>query len=440
MNARDAALGIVTRLQEAGHEAYWVGGCVRDPLVGIEPKDFDVATSALPDAVAKLFPRTRAVGRKFGVILVQMGRASFEVATFRTGSVYEDGRRPSRVEFANARADALRRDFTVNAMFFDPVRSELHDWVEGEADLRAGLIRTVGEPDVRFAEDHLRMLRAIRFAVQLGFAIEPGTFAAIQRQCVSIRAISAERVREELIRVFRPPRAAQGLDLLRESGLLAEVLPELMSTIGCEQTPDFHPEGSVYNHIRLMLSHLPERSHPDLPWAVLLHDIAKPRTAQRSPESGRITFHGHERIGEQMARTILAGLRFPRKRIDDIAAAVRYHMQFKDAPKMRRATLRRMLMRPMFDLELELHRLDCLGSHGALDIYELLVAQRAELEAKPALKPPLVTGDDLMELGYSPGKFLGEVLAEIREKQLQEELRTRGEAMDWARLRLAKSR
>lgn len=436
MTAREAAFGIVKRLQEAGHEALWVGGCVRDALLGKEPKDYDIATSARPEEVQRVFRRTRAVGRQFGVILVAVERRMFEVATFRTESNYTDGRHPGHVAFADAQADAVRRDFTINALFLDPVRDVLHDWVGGESDLRAGVLRTVGDPALRFGEDHLRLLRAVRFAARLDFRIEPITFEALRVHAGLIRSVSAERVRDELLKIFTPPHAARGLDLLRDSQLLGEVLPDLLPTLSCEQTPDFHPEGSVYNHIRLMLSHLPDGAHPDLPWAVLMHDIGKPPTAQRSGDGTRITFHGHERVGEEMARRILEGLKLPRRNIESVATAVRFHMQFKDVPQMRRSTVRRMLMRPTFELEMELHRLDCLGSHGQLDIHAMMVSHRKEFEAQPELRPMLVSGDDLMAIGFKPGPLLGEVLAEIREKQLQEELRTRGEALDWARLRL----
>jgi poly(A) polymerase len=412
---------------------------VRDALLGKDPKDYDIATSARPEAVQKLFRRTRSVGRQFGVILVGVERRQFEVATFRTESGYTDGRHPDRVEFADARADAVRRDFTINALFYDPVRDVVHDWVGGEADLRNRILRTVGDPALRFGEDHLRLLRAVRFAARLGFSVEPGTFEAIQARADLIRSVSPERIRDELIKIFSPPHAGLGLDLLRDSGLLARVIPDLLPTITCEQTPDFHPEGSVYNHIRLMLSYLPQDASPDLAWSVLMHDIAKPLTAQRAPDGSRVTFHGHERLGEDIARRVLSALKFPKRNVEAVATAVRYHMQFKDVPQMRRSTVRRMLMRPTFDLELELHRLDCLGSHGQLDIHATLLRHREDFEAQPALHPTLLSGEHLMAIGFKPGPFLGEVLAEIRERQLQEELRTRGEAMDWARIRLAQA-
>ena len=338
--------------------------------------------------------------------------------------------------FANARADAERRDFTVNGLFFDPITKQLHDWVGGEADLRAKVIRTIGKPDERFGEDHLRLLRAVRFAAQLGFEIEPATFAAIQTHGTKIKLISAERVRDELIKLFHPPNAARGLKLLRASGLLEHVLPEIAATVTCEQSPDYHPEGSVFNHLCLMLQQLPKDTHPSLPWAVLLHDVAKPLTASRDEKTGSIHFYEHEKIGATMAMEILDRLRFPRKQIEEISDAVLHHMQFKDSLQMRKSTLRRMMLRETFPLELQLHRLDCLGSNGRLDTYDFLVAQSAELANQPEIRPPLLTGADLIALGMKPSKELGALLNEIREKQLQDELKTSDEARDWVKSRL----
>jgi poly(A) polymerase len=444
---RANAVEIVRRLQTAGFSAFWVGGCVRDFLLGREPQDYDVATSARPEQVEKLFKRTIAVGKKFGVMVVVEGGHQFQVATFRAEADYQDGRHPEQVTFGDARADAQRRDFTVNGLFYDPVTEKIHDWVGGEKDLRAKIIRTIGSPAERFNEDHLRLLRAVRFAAQLGFEIEPQTFAAVRALAPKIRLISAERIRDELIKLFSPAQifvaaevtrrtatyavhppphvggykstpAARGLVLLLQSGLLPGVLPEVVPTIACEQTPDFHPEGTVFEHIRLMLDKLPPNAHPSLPWAVILHDIAKPATAERDPATGKIHFYGHEKVGAALAERILTRLRFPKKQIQEIVAYVRQHMQFKDVKQMRKATLRRLLMRKTFPLELELHRLDCLGSHGNLDHYEFLVQQAAELEKKPAIRPPLLTGDDLIALGVKPGPALGALLAEIRDKQL----------------------
>ena len=437
LSPRENAKQIVARLQQAGFAAFWVGGCVRDFLLGRAAQDFDIATDARPEQVEQLFLKTIPVGKKFGVVIVVEGGHQFQVATFRAEADYQDGRRPETVVFANAGADASRRDFTVNGLFYDPLTEKIHDWVGGEKDLRAKIIRTIGPPEERFGEDHLRMLRAVRFAAQLDFAIEPPTFAAIRVLAPKIKIISAERVRDELIKLFAPPHAARGLVLLRDSGLLEHILPEVAATIQCAQSPDFHPEGSVFNHLRLMLEKLPRDAAAALPWAVLLHDIAKPVTAERDVATGRIHFYGHEKVGAEMAESILSRLRFPNKPTEAIVACVRHHMQFKDVKQMRKATLRRLLLRETFPLELELHRLDCLGSHGGLEYYDFLVQQAEELKHQPALRPPLLTGDDLMALGVPPGKALGALLAEIRELQLSDELATPDQAQAWVKQKLA---
>ena len=452
--SRATATEIVRHLQTAGFAAFWVGGCVRDFLLGREPQDYDIATDARPEQIEKLFKRTLAVGRKFGVMIVVEGGHHFQVATFRAEAEYRDGRRPERVVFSSAEADAQRRDFTVNGLFFDPVAEKLHDWVGGEKDLQAKIIRTIGAPEERFSEDHLRLLRAVRFAAQLGFEIEPQTFAAVKKLAPKIELISAERIRDELIKLFSqnkvglasylpndrqavcPTIAARGLVLLRDSRLLPGVLPELIATLLCEQSPDYHPEGTVFEHIRLMLDKMPPDSSPSLPWAVILHDIAKPATAERDPATGAIHFYGHEKVSAAMAERILQRLRFPKKQIEEIVACVRQHMQFKDVKLMRKATLRRLLLRKTFPLELELHRLDCLGSHGNLEHYEFLVAQAEELKKKPAIRPPLLTGRDLIKLGMKPGPAMGALLDEIREKQLADELKTPREAKAWVKKQL----
>lgn len=434
---RATATEIVRRLQAAGFEAFWVGGCVRDILLERDPQDYDIATNAVPEQIEKLFPKTVPVGKQFGVLLVVEDEHQFQIATFRAESNYKDGRRPENVRFSDAREDAIRRDFTVNGLFFDPIANQLHDWVGGEADLRAKIIRTIGSPDDRFAEDHLRLLRAIRFAAQLGFELEANTFAAVKAHAEKIRLVSAERIRDELIKVFTPPHAARGLTLLHESGLLPHVLPELVPTLTCDQSPDYHPEGTVFNHIRLMLNHLPNPL-PDesLPWAAVLHDIAKPQTSSRDPQTGRIHFYEHEKLGARMAEEILQRLKFPRKQTDQIVTAVRHHMQFKDAPQMRKSTLRRMLMRETFPLELELHRLDCLGSHRRLDIYDFLREEQQHLNSQPHLRPPLLSGNDLLALGVKRGPGLGALLNEIRDKQLADELTSADQARAWVTKRL----
>jgi poly(A) polymerase len=355
------------------------------------------------------------------------------VATYRVESDYTDGRRPGKVTFTDAKADASRRDFTVNGLFYDPVEKKLHDWVGGEADLRAKRIRTIGDPAERFAEDHLRLLRAVRFAAQLDFTIEPATMAAVRANAKKILTVSAERVREELIKLFRPPHAARGLELLRESGLLEQVLPEIAATAKCDQSPDWHPEGTVYNHIKLMLAALPVDAPPSLAWAAMLHDVAKPVTASSDPKTGAIHFYGHERVGAEMAEALLSRLKFPRKQIEEVVTAVRHHMQFKDVKAMRKATLRQMVLRKTFPLEMALHRLDCLGSHRRLDHYDFMLEQAKELERRPEIRPPLLKGDDLKKLGVKAGPGMGKLLAEIREKQLQDELKTPAEARVWVK-------
>jgi len=433
---KSGAANIVRQLQAAGFSAFWVGGCVRDFLLGREPDDYDIATDARPEQIEKLFKRTITVGRKFSVMIVVEDKHQFQVATFRAEADYKDGRRPTKVVFSSAEVDAQRRDFTVNGLFYDPIAQKLYDWVGGEKDLCAKIVRTIGSPGERFAEDHLRLLRAIRFAAQLDFEIEPQTFAALKANAPKIKNISAERIRDELIKLFSPPHAARGLVLLRDSGLLEPILPELAATISCEQSPDFHPEGSVFEHIRLMLEKLPSNAAESLPWAVILHDIGKPVTAERDLQTGAIHFYEHEKIGAVLAEKILQRLRFPKKQIEEIVACVRQHMQFKDVKQMRKATLRRLLLRKTFPLELELHRLDCLGSHGSLELYEFLVQQAAELEKKPAIRPPLLTGNDLIKLGMKPGPAMGVLLAEIREKQLQDELKTSHQARAWVKKQL----
>ena len=432
MTPRETAADIIRRLNEAGHEAYLVGGCVRDELRGLSPADYDIATSALPDEVEGLFARTIAVGKCFGVMLVLEAERQYEVATFRADGDYADGRHPSEVKFSDAKTDASRRDFTVNGLFLNPVTGEVHDWVGGEADLEKRILRTIGDPAERFGEDHLRLLRAVRFAAQLDFEIDSATWSAVEANAAAITKVSAERIRDELLKLFRPPHAARGLDLLRDSGLLAHVLPELVDTIGCEQSPEFHPEGDVYQHIRLMLDSMGDDAPAELPWTILLHDIAKPATAAIG-DDGRIHNYGHDKLGAKMAEDILRRLKFPRKQIDAIVFTVLKHMNLAGAPKMRKAKLRRMLLRPTFALELEQHRIDCLGSHRKSDIYDYLQAEQAALGEQPVLLEPLVTGSDLIELGIEPGPSMGKLLNEIRDRQLAEEFSTREQALEWAK-------
>ena len=358
---REDAERVLRRLQEAGHAAYFAGGCVRDQLRGAPPHDFDVATSARPEQVEALFPkRSDLVGKSFGVVIVRERSAFIEVATFRRDGVYADGRHPESVEFTTAEEDAQRRDFTVNALFWDPVQDRILDYVGGRADLEAKLLRAVGEPAKRFEEDKLRLLRAVRFASNLGFRIEACTWEAICRCAPQIESVSAERIRDELTKWLCGKDPACGLDLLDQSGLLARLLPEVAAQKGVDQPPEFHPEGDVFAHVRLMLTHLCD-ADPILAWSVLLHDIGKPPT-RTVDETGRIRFNGHESKGAQMAEELLTRLRFSNAQSAAICACVLNHMTFKDVPQMRTATLKRLLGRETILPELELHRIDCLSS------------------------------------------------------------------------------
>ncbi len=426
------ALDIVRRLRARGHVAYYAGGCVRDLLRGESPKDVDIATEARPEEVQKIFARTYAVGAHFGVIVVLEDDLQFEVATFRSDGAYLDGRRPAQVHFASAEEDAARRDFTINGMFFDPVGDKVIDFVGGRADLAARLIRAIGDPAQRFAEDRLRLLRAVRFATTLQFEIEPATWAALVSAAPLVKEISAERIREELVRIFLSPQRARGWDLLDTSGLMTAILPEVEAMKGCEQPPQFHPEGDVFKHTRIMLKMLPENVSLPLVLSVLLHDIGKPRTATLD-EEGRIRFNGHDRVGAEMTEALLQRLRFSRAEIDATVEAVRQHMVFKDVPNMRVAKLKRFMARPTFHDELELHRVDCASSHGMLDNYEFLVAKREEFANEPIIPPPLVRGDDLKALGLRPGPMFGEILEAVETRQLEGAFKDRDDALAWVK-------
>ena len=428
---------IVARLRGRGHVAYFAGGCVRDLVRGKKPKDIDIATDARPEEVQKIFQRTYAVGAHFGVIVVVENGMQFEVATFRSDGAYLDGRRPAEVHFSSAEKDAARRDFTINGMFYDPAVEKVIDYVGGRADLEAKVIRAIGEPEKRFSEDRLRMLRAVRFATTLEFEIEEETWTALGRQAASITEISAERVREELVRIFMSPQRGRGWDLLDRSGLMAMVLSELEAMKGCEQPPQFHPEGDVFKHTRIMLDLLPNETSLPLVLSVLFHDIGKPPTAMVDAD-GRIRFNGHDRVGAEMTEALMQRLRFSRVEIDGTVEAVRQHMVFKDVPKMRVAKLKRFMARPTFTDELELHRVDCASSHGMLDNYEFLLRKRAEFASEPIIPPPLVRGTDLIALGMRPGPQLGQMLEAIETQQLEGALRDREEALAWLRQELDK--
>jgi poly(A) polymerase len=431
-NPRSAAETVVRRLQSAGYQAVFAGGCVRDTLLGRTPKDYDVATSAPPQVVQTLFDRVTDIhGKCFGVVRVMIGPYTCEVATFRTEGPYSDGRRPDTVAFATAEQDAQRRDFTVNGLFLDPVSNEVLDYVGGQADLRARLIRAIGDPAARFREDHLRLFRAVRFAAELDFQIDPATWDALQRLAPLGAQLAPERVRDELIRCFTGPHPLRAFDLLESSGLMDLWIPEIARMKGVQQPPQFHPEGDVHTHVRLMVGML-KNADPILAFSVLLHDIAKPDTYSVD-SSGRIRFNGHESLGARMAETILRRLRFSNEQIEAICACIANHMAFKDVPHMRVSTLKRFLARPTMSTELELHRIDCLGCHGDLEIYHLIQEKLAAFANEPLEPKPLVTGHDLIALGMKPGRGIGRLLHQLMDEQLEGKFRDRQDALRRAR-------
>jgi len=425
-----AARSIVERLRASGFDALYAGGCVRDNLLGITPHDYDIATSARPEEVEALFPRTVPVGAQFGVILVLEGGSEIQVATFRGDGAYRDGRHPESVRFTDAEGDARRRDFTVNGLFYDPLKDEILDYVGGSEDLKKGLLCAIGVPQERFSEDKLRILRAVRFATTLGFTIDGETWKAVLKHAPEIHAVSAERIREELVKILLSPNRVRGFDLLDESGLLREILPEMDQLKGCDQPPEFHPEGDVFVHTRLMLTLLAPDAPLSLILAVLFHDLGKPST-RTVDETRRIRFNGHEGVSTEMSLKILQRLRFSNEVIDAVLPAVRLHMSFKDVPNMRVATIKRMMARPTFEEELELHRVDCLASHGMLDNHAILIAKRVEFGQEPLIPAPLVTGHDLIAMGWKPGPRFMETLQSVQTLQLEGTLTSREEALAW---------
>lgn len=409
------ALEVMRALRSRGFQALLAGGCVRDLLLGRCPRDWDVATDADPAEVQRLFPGSQAVGGHFGVVLVHLGADQYEVARFRRDGPYRDGRHPEEVSFGSAEQDAQRRDFTINGLFFDPQRGQVIDYVGGCRDLQAGLIRAIGEAHRRFAEDHLRLLRAVRFAARLGFAIEQGTWEAIAEAAPLLRKVSAERVRDELTQMLTEGRADRALQLLLEAGLLAQILPEVAAMDGVAQPPEYHPEGDVWTHVRLMLGRL-HAPTPTLAWGVLLHDIGKPPTYR---EADRIRFDGHDAVGAQLAEQICRRLRMSRAEAEQIDQLVAQHMRIRHAPQMRASKLKRLLREPFFPELLELHRIDCLSSHGALDVYEFCQRQ-LQAGSTESLRPPrLLGGGDLIALGFSPGPLFGQILAALEDEQLE---------------------
>ncbi len=425
------ALGIIRRLRDAGFEAYLAGGCVRDRVLGVEAKDYDIATNARPEVVQRLFDQTIAVGARFGVIVVLVGDDSFEVATFRADAPYTDGRRPSAVHFGAIEEDARRRDFTIGGMYFDPISDRVIDLVGGMRDLRAGVIRAIGDPYERFDEDRLRILRAVRFAARLDFAIDPATWTAIKRTSASVTAVSAERIGEELVMIMTEGGAVRGLDQMLESGLMQALLPEVVAMVGCTQPENFHPEGDVYVHTRLAVSMLEAGCSETLAFGVLLHDVAKPRC--RAMTNGKLTFYGHTERGGEMAAEIMRRFKRSRAVQERVAYLVRVHLRLCMAPRMRPATLKRMVAEEGFEELLELARLDAMASSSYLGYYHFCRRAMAALTATEIRPPRLVSGDDLIAMGLVPGPQFKGILREVEDLQLDGALSTREQALDYVR-------
>jgi poly(A) polymerase len=442
---RDFATTIVQTLRQRGFQAFLVGGCVRDLLLGREPKDYDVATNATPQQVMSIFPETYAVGAQFGVVLVPVPEehlpkdqtisshaGTIEVATFRSDIGYSDGRHPDEVRFSqDPREDVARRDFTINGMLLDPEGGDVLDFVGGRKDLHDGIIRTIGEPERRFGEDKLRMLRAVRFAARFEYTIEPATFAAIRKLVHEINFVSRERVRDELTRMLTERHARRAFLLLDESGLLKEVLPEISAMKGVEQPPEFHPEGDVFAHTLLLLENLPEPCPPALAWGALLHDVGKPPTFRVAPD--RIRFDNHVEVGVKMAEEICSRLRFSGDDTAQILALIDNHMRFGHATRMKESTLKRFLRLPRFDEHLALHRADCLASHGELGTYEFLKQKLNTIPPENMRPSRLVKGDDLIAAGYQPGPKFREILNAVEDAQLEGRLPSKDEALQFVR-------
>ena len=431
MNSRELANSICETLRRHGHEALFVGGCVRDLLLNQEPADYDVTTDAAPESVLQLFPDGIGVGAQFGVVLVLREAAKVEVATFRSDLGYSDGRHPDRVLYSKTpQEDVARRDFTINGLLMRHDTGEVLDYVGGQDDLRAQLIRAIGDPERRFTEDKLRMLRAIRFAARFGYAIEHATFAAIQEHAPEIHVVSPERIREELTKLLTEGAARRGFELLNDSGLLQQLLPEISTMKEVPQPPEYHPEGDVWIHTRLMLEALPVGVSPTLAWGVLLHDVGKPPTFHPASATGdRIRFDGHAEVGVKMATAICHRLRFSNDDTQQILALVANHMKFKDVAQMRKSTLKRFVRLPAFSEHLELHRLDCLSSHGRLEAYQALTNFLAETPAEQVSPPRLLTGIDLQDMGYVPGPNFQGMLTALEDAQLEGQLQTKAQAI-----------
>jgi poly(A) polymerase len=436
------ANSICGTLRQKGFQALLVGGCVRDLLLGREPADYDVTTDATPDQVTALFPESMAVGAQFGVILIPRDALKVEVATFRSDVGYSDGRHPDRVVYSKtAEEDVQRRDFTINGLLMRHDTGEVLDFVGGQADLKAGIIRAIGEPSRRFAEDKLRMMRAVRFAARFAFAIEPETKKAIYWHAPEIRQVSAERLREELTKLLTEGAARRGFELLDETGLLLQVLPEIHAMKGVQQPPQYHPEGDVWIHTRLMLEGIPAGASPTLAWGILLHDVGKPPTYRPVSETGdRIRFDGHVDVGVRMAEEICRRLRFSNEDTEQILALVNNHMRFKDVESMRASTLKRFVRLPRFDEHLALHRLDCLSSNRHLESYEFVQRFIAETPPEQVQPDRLLTGDDLQAMGFKPGPLFSEILRALEDAQLEGAVKNRKDAEEFVLQRFQESK
>lgn len=437
MTARELANSICETLLRHGYQALLAGGCVRDLLLGREASDYDVATDAAPNRVMELFPESVAVGAQFGVILVPREGLKVEVATFRSDVGYSDGRHPDRVVFsATPEEDVQRRDFTINGMLMRPESGEVLDFVGGRQDLEAGILRAIGEPDRRFAEDKLRMMRAVRFAARFHFEIETATFRSIRRHVAEIHQVSPERLREELTKMLTEGAARQAFELLDQTWLLQQVLPEIAAMKGVEQPPQFHPEGDVWIHTRLMLEQLPAAVSATLAWGVLLHDVGKPPTFKAASETGdRIRFDGHVDVGVRMAEEICRRLRFSNEEAEQILALVDNHMKFKDVSQMRSSTLKRFVRLPHFDEHLELHRLDCLSSKRQLESYEFIRKVLGETPPEQIHPPRLLTGEDLKQMGFKPGPAFSQILRAVEDAQLEGQVTSAEAAADYVHRR-----
>jgi poly(A) polymerase len=427
------AIFVIRSLRDAGYPAYLVGGCVRDWILGREPADYDVTTRARPEEVMSLFPETYAVGAQFGVVLVPSPDKTWmvEVATFRSDEGYSDGRRPDSVRYSqDAREDVERRDFTINGLLLDPLKDEVLDYVDGRKDIAAGIVRTIGDPERRFGEDKLRLLRAVRFAARLGYEIEPMTFSAIPKLAPQIHQVSRERVADELSKMLTEGRARKAFELLDATSLLPEVLPEISAMKGVAQPPQYHPEGDVWQHTLLLLENLPQPCSRTQAWGALLHDVGKPPTFRVAPD--RIRFDGHVEVGVKMAEEICRRLRFSNVDTEQTLALIQQHMRFGDLQRMKESTLKKFLRLPKIEEHIEQHRLDCVASHGDLSLYDFAREKLAAIAPEAMRPPPLVTGADLIAHGYEPGPQFKKILAALEDEQLEGRLESKEQALIWA--------